>query len=128
MTSDTLTRARPLGHDDGDYIVRTNASTTSSDSFPDSDTVTWSLARMTKNAMLPVLFGLASIGAPVVPGVRRVFSGAAISRSALVADEWLLDADAFYFTRETADPDEVRALNALLYLPATSGLELDLPE
>lgn len=127
MTSDTLTRTRTLGVEHGDYIVRTASTAASSEAFPDRDTTTWSLSRMTRNAMMPLLFGLASLAAPVVP-VRRVFSGAAISRSAFASDLWLFEDEGWYLTEEYADAAEVRALNALLHLPAATGPELDLPE
>jgi hypothetical protein len=125
--SHTITRVRSIRLDEGDYVVRSTSTSTSTDAFPDLDSATRSFSRMTRNLMLPVLFGMASFGAPVVP-VRRVFSGAAISRSAFAPEDWLVVADEWYLTQEAADPDEVRALNALLHLPVATGLELDLPE
>jgi hypothetical protein len=125
--SSSLSAARPLGLEEGGYVVRTESSS-SIDALPYHESSTRSLTRMTRSAMLPLLFGLASIGTPAVPGLRRVFSAAAISQSAFAGGQWLLGFDGLYFTDEPADVAEVRALNALLHLPTTSGLELDLPE
>jgi hypothetical protein len=125
--SDTLSGARPLGLEEGDFVVRAEPASTV-DRLPDHASATSSLSRMTRNAMLPLLFGLASFAAPAAPGVRRVFSTSAISRSAVAGQHWYLALDAFQFTEEVADAAEVRALNALLMLPITSGLELDLLE
>jgi hypothetical protein len=127
MNHGTRSGARSLGLAEGDYIVRADPTSTV-DVLPDHASSTHSLARITKNAMMPLLFGLASFGSPAVPGVRRVFSDAAISRSAVADYAWLLVMDAFQFTEEAANPEEVRALNALLSLPVSSGLELDLFE
>lgn len=127
MTGDTRSAARPLGLEEGEYVLRAESSSTV-DVLPNHASSTYSFARITRNAMLPLLFGLASFGSPAAPGVRRIFSDAAISRSAVADYEWLLVADAFEYTEERANPDEVRALNALLYLPTTSGLELGLPD
>ncbi len=127
--SDTVTSHRPLGLEGGAYVIRGESASTSA-VLPHRDSSTDTLARMTRNMMLPLLFGVVSFGTPAMspPAVRQVFSGAAISRSAVVDNEWLLTADPFQFTEESADIAEVRALNALLHLPITGGLELDLPE
>jgi hypothetical protein len=125
--SRTLSTARRLGLEEGDYIVRAEPTSTI-DALPDHASATCSLSRRTKQAMLPLLFGLASFGSPAVPGVRRVFSTGAISRSAVADDNWLLAVDAFHFTEEHANAAEVQALNALLHLSTTSGLELDLSD
>jgi hypothetical protein len=125
--SDTRSAVRPLGLEKGQYVVHAESSSTV-DVLPEHASATQSFARMTRNAMLPLLFGLACFGGPAVPGVRRVFSDAATSRSAVADYAWLLVIDAFQFTEEVANPDEVRTLNTLLHLPATSGLELDLFE
>ncbi len=125
--SSTLSAARPLGLEEGEYIVHAEPASTI-DVLPVHASATSTFSRMRKNALLPLLFGLASIGTPALPSVRRVFSSAANSRSAISASDWLLVIDAFQYTEEPADAAEVRALNALLYLPITSGLELGLPE
>jgi hypothetical protein len=124
--SDTLRAAGRLEWGQGDYVVRAEPASTIA-VLPHHESATDSLYRMAKNAMLPLLC-LASFGTPAVPGVRRVFSDATISRSAIGGQRWLLVVDAFHFTEEPADADEVRALNALLQLPTATGLELNLPD
>ncbi len=125
--SGTLSETPRFEWEQGDYVVRAEPTATV-DVLPYRDSATSSLSRATRNVMLPLLFGVASFGSPVVPAMRRVFSGASITRSAVAHSEWLLRTDLFYFTEERADPVEVRALNALLHLPIATGLELDLPE
>ena len=132
--SGTLTIARPLGPEPGDYVVRSATTAATIDHLPYRDSATRSLSRMTRDVMLPLvsgvaLIGVGAIGAAAVPGLRRVFSAVAVSRSAFAQDTWLAEIDdAFYVTEESADAAEVRALNALLNLPTTSGFELDLPD
>lgn len=63
-----------------------------------------------------------------MPNLRRTFSGAAISRSAVTNDDWRLVIDAFDYTEEAADIAEVVALNALLSMPVVSGFELEFPD
>ena len=123
----TLSASRPVGFEEGGYVVRADPSSSIA-TLPYPDSSTRSVYRLTGRFVLPMFASLAAMGSPVVPGVRRVFSSAAISRSALVGEHWLLDVDAFYFTEESAAAAEVRALNALLHLPTSTGLELDLPE
>jgi hypothetical protein len=128
MSADSTSHARPIGVQEGEYVVRSGTIASSYDALPYHPSSTWKVTRLAKDAVLPILVGMASFGAPVTPGVRRVFSGAAISRSAVCGVEWLLDGDEFYFTEEAADIAEVRALNALLNLPLSTGLEIEFPE
>jgi hypothetical protein len=121
MTGGTLSKTSRLLWAESEYVVFTGPAATM-DVLPHGASATHSLVRATKNVMLPFLFTVASFGSPAVP-LRRVFSGAAVSQSAVAYDEWLLDR--FEFTQEHADLDEVRALNALLELPVRTGFELD---
>jgi hypothetical protein len=122
-----MSSAQSIEWEKGDYVIRANPTSTV-EVLPQRASATHSLSRTAKNAMLPLLAGFASFATPLVPGVRRVFSDAAISRSAISGYDWLLVVDAFQFTEETANADEVQALNALLLLPTATGLELDLPD
>lgn len=126
MSGGTLTPAHPIGVEDGGYVVRAGTIAASVDILPYHASST-RLARMAKGVVLPLLVSVAWMGAPV-PAVRRVFADAAISRSALADLNWPVDLDEFFFTEETANAAEVRALNALLELPLMTGFELDLPE
>lgn len=121
MTGGSLSKTPRLVWEEGDYVVFSEPASTV-DVLPHGGSATQSLARATRNVMLPFLFTVASFGSPAVP-LRRVFSGAAVSQSAVAYDEWLLDR--FEFTQEHADLDEVRALNALLEFPVGTGFELD---
>lgn len=121
MTGGTLSKTPRLVWEESDYVVFTEPASTV-DVLPRGGSATQSLARTTRNVMLPFLVTVASFSSPAVP-LRRVFSGAAVSQSAVAYDEWLLDR--FEFTQEHADLDEVRALNALLELPVRPGFELD---
>jgi hypothetical protein len=128
MTGGTLTASHPFGLQDGGYLIRSGTIAASVDALPDHASSTRRLAEVTRGAMLPLLVGIASVGSAPTE-VLRVFSDAAISQSgAMMGSPWLLDLDGFVVTRESADAAEVRALNALLSLPVTTGLELDLPE
>lgn len=123
----SMTDARSSALDDGGYIVESDRLSNTA-YLPDQESGTRSLSRVTRKTMLPLLFSLASVGG-ALPGVRRQFSDATASRSAISSrDNWLLLTETFYFTEEPADEAEVRALNALLELPTISGFELDLPE
>jgi hypothetical protein len=121
MTAGTLSKPPRHVWEENDYVVFTDAAATVN-VLPYGASATQSLVRLTKNVMLPFLFTMASFGSPALP-LRRVLSGAAVSESAVAYDEWLLDR--FEFTQEYADLDEVRALNALLELPVSTGFELD---
>jgi hypothetical protein len=127
--SDTQTPARSVGLEGSSYIVR-GGGTSSTGQLPYTASGTFSLSRMTRNAMMPFLFGLAAFTSPAapLPGIRRMFSDAAISRSAVSDQDWFLDLDPFVFTQEFADPEAVRELYALLELPLTTGFELELPD
>jgi hypothetical protein len=125
MTGATFSSATPRSVDEGQFVVRSGRSA-SIEALPESGSTTAGLSRRASRIVMPLLIGFAAFGAPAAPGVRRVFSSAAISRSAIGPEEWLMDA--FWVTREAADLDEVRALNALLDLPAKTGFSLDLPE
>jgi hypothetical protein len=117
----TLTTTPRVVWEEGEYVVFADRASTA-DVLPHRESATQSLARASKNVMLPLLFTIASFGSPAVP-LRRVFSGAAVSQSAVAYDDWLLDR--FDFTKEHADLNEVRALIALLELPVRTGFELD---
>jgi hypothetical protein len=122
----TMTTPWAFGVEDSGYIVRAGRESSSVDMLPEHESGTRGFARMTRSMMVPVLIGLASFGSPAPPAVRRIFSGAAISRSAVQDSNWWLNTNDWQYTEERADADEVMALNALLRLPSVSGLELDL--
>jgi hypothetical protein len=75
--------------------------------------------------MVPLLFGLASFGA-ATPNFGRVLSSTPVSASVVSSAHWVVAGETFLYTEELTLPDDVRALNALLALPVTTGFELDL--
>lgn len=123
--TETLTRQHAVWMDEDAYIVRSEAVASTSRLPQQSGTQSFS---RTRGAMMPLLFGIAAFAGAGVPGVSRVFSGASGSRSVIRREDWSLWSEAFIYTEERAELSEVRALNALLNLPASTGLELDLPE
>jgi hypothetical protein len=77
--------------------------------------------------VLPFVVGAAvSVGAPMPVITRRFYSAGDVSGSYVGKALWLLD-DLVY-REEAATMEQVRALNALLALPAIDGFRLDLPE
>ncbi|MEJ7786974.1 MAG: hypothetical protein WKF96_19410 [Solirubrobacteraceae bacterium] len=123
----TLTRTNRVSFGEDTFMVQEADPNATSDRLPEHESTTSTLTRIARNKMVPLLFGFASFAAPA-PSVKHVFSTAAISRSAVVEGSWLLTLDGFQYTEEEADPQQVRALNALLYLPVATGFELDLPD
>lgn len=122
-----LTRISRVSYGEDTFIVQEADPNAMSDRLPEHESTTSTLTRIARNKMMPLLFGFASFTAPA-PSVTRLFSTAPISRSAVAEGTWLLMLDGFHYTEEEADPQQVRALNALLYLPVATGFELDLPD
>lgn len=87
---------------------------------------TETLGRAVRRLTVLPLMGAAFAVPSWETGCSRLFSVGQRSRSEIVVSDWYVDD--WVYTEERGTMEQVRALNALLALPAREGFSLDLPD
>jgi len=125
MNTETLVLF-PLERDE--YVVRERSATETNEGsgHPGSSTQTANGMLRAGKLIAPLIVAAAFAAPQVQTGFRRLFSAGQPSHSAFI--DFHLALDDWTFTEEWASLEQVRALNALLALPAREGFSLDLPE
>jgi hypothetical protein len=128
MTTGTATPACPIDSESaGGFLLHSTVHSGALDveASASSTPMAARLVDRFSSYMVP-LVATAAIWTPVPPGMRRIFSRANASRSEIRGVDWLHDE--FVYTEELATIEQVRALNALLALPAVEGFPVDLTD
>jgi hypothetical protein len=127
MTRGTSTSAEQIGSEPGEVLVRSEVTSASrAPAYPLSSTPTAHrvLGRIT-SYVLPAVAAAAAFGGPA-EWRRRRFSMTQASRSEMIDVMWTIDE--VVYTEEYASIEQIRALNALLDLPAATSFSVELED